>query len=276
MVSCVALVLFFRTSSNLAAAYGVAVTTTMVITTLLLYVVAREIWGWPRRAAIPLLAIFLVIDSAFFLANIVKVEQGGWFPLAVAALVFTLMSTWKTGRAVLSARVAEGMLSTGDFLASLTRRPPVRVPGTAVYLDRSPEGTPLALLHNLKHNKVLHERVVLLTVVTEERPYVPSAERAHSEALEHGFWRIVLRYGFMEDPDIPRAIEECTVGEEGFDVMETTFFLCRETLIATKRPGMAIWREVLFSWMAKNAARPLVYFRIPPDRVVELGMQVEI
>ena len=276
MVACLALVLGFRTSSGLAAAYGIAVTTTMVITTILLSFVAREVWGWPAALVTPLVAFFLAIDSAFFLANMVKVGHGGWFPLVVAAAIFVLMSTWKKGRSLLARRLQADALPLDLFFDSLAKSPPARVPGTAVYLDRSPSGTPPALLHNLKHNKVLHERVVFLTVLTEGQPRVREGERLSSEKLADRFWRIVLRYGFMEDPDIPKALEDCALEGKPFDMMDTTFFLAREALVATKRPGMALWREQLFSWMTRNAARPLVYFRLPAGRVVELGMQVEI
>jgi KUP system potassium uptake protein len=276
MVACIGLVVGFGSSTNLAAAYGVAVTTTMVITTVLLYLVATRVWRWSRLVAIPILAAFLVVDSAFFLANIVKVGHGGWFPLAVALAVFTLMSTWKRGRGILAARHADESLSVNMFFDSIAKRPPARVPGTAVFLDRNPIGTPLALLHNLKHNKVLHQRVVFLAVLTEERPRMPTGERSYVESLGNGFYRIIARYGFMEDPNIPALLEGLELDGEPFKVMDTTFFLSREALIASKRPGMAIWREQLFAWMTRSAARPLVYFRIPPNRVVELGMQVEI
>jgi KUP system potassium uptake protein len=276
MISCIALVMGFGSSSSLAAAYGVAVTTTMVITTLLLYIVEREVWGWSMVATLPLMVFFLAIDLAFFGANIVKVGHGGWLPLVMAAVIFLLMSTWKKGRQLLTGRLDSEGLPLDLFFQSVTTRPPIRVPGTAVYLDRSPSGTPPALLHNLKHNKVLHERVAILTVVTKDLPRVPEADRAAVEKLEHGFWRMVVRYGYMEDPDIPRVLEGVMLDGKPFLVMDTTFFLAREALIATRNPGMALWREHLFAWMTRNAARPLVYFRIPAGRVVELGMQVEI
>lgn len=276
MITCIGLVVAFGSSSNLAAAYGVAVTTTMWITTILLYLVARDIWGWSFLAAAPLMAFFLVVDFAFFAANMVKVGHGGWFALVVAAVVYTLMSTWKSGRRLLALKIEKDSLSLESFFSSVEKHPPIRVPGTAIYLDRSSKGTPPALLHNLKHNKVLHEKVVFLTVLTEGRPRVPDDERVTVERLGNGFWRMIVRYGFMQDPDIPKVLEGCELDGKKFNVMNTTFFLAREALIATAHPGMAIWREQLFAWMTRNAARPLVYFRIPPGRVVELGMQVEL
>ena len=223
-----------------------------------------------------LCAFFLVFDVAFFGANIIKVHDGGWFPLAVAAFVFTLMTTWRKGRQILSERLREGSLSIELFLSSVQRTPPIRVPGIAVFMYRNPEGTPQALLHNLKHNKVLHQQVVLMTISTEEIPHVPEEERASIAPLGHGVYRMTVRYGFMEDPDIPAVLERYKTRELSFAPSETTFFLGRETLIAAKRPGMAIWRERLFSWMSNNATSAGMYFRLPPNRVVELGAQIEL
>ena len=276
MLSTVSLVLGFGSSSALAAAYGVAVTSTMVITTLLLYVVMRERWGWSRLAAGPLSAGFLAIDLAFFGANIIKVPHGGWFPLVVAGGIFTLMVTWKRGREILAERLPEKALPLPMVLADFAQDPPRRVPGTAVFMTGDPDGTPIALLHNLTHNKVLHERVIIVSVLTDQTPRVPSPDRVAVEDLGHGFYRVTARYGFMEDPDIPRILERCR--EFGLDVCveDATFFLGRETLLATDRPGMAIWREKLFAFMSRNALRATAYFRIPAERVFEVGAQVEL
>ncbi|MGZ8470314.1 MAG: potassium transporter Kup [Gemmatirosa sp.] len=276
MVSCIALVLGFRTSTNLAAAYGVAVTTTMAITTLLFYFVARERWGWSAWKAGAIAGFFLVIDLAFWGANLLKIPHGGWVPLVIGAVVFTLLSTWKKGRLVLAARMAERTLPRESFLESLMQHPPHRVPGTAVFMYGSATGTPPALLHNLKHNRVLHERVVFLTIRTEEVPTVGDAERSSVASIGHGLWQVTLRYGFMEDADVPAALAALGHEELPFRPMETTYFLGRETLIATKRPGMALWRERLFALMSRNARPATTFFRLPPNRVVELGAQVEL
>jgi KUP system potassium uptake protein len=270
----IALVIGFRSSSNLAAAYGVAVTTTMVITTGLAYFVSRDRWGKPLALAVTI--GFLFADLAFFSANMVKVAHGGWFPLLVAIAVFTVMTTWRTGRRILQDRIREGALSDELFLNDVLRRKPPRVAGTAVFMDRTVEGIPLALLHNLKHNKVLHEKVILLTVQTNEIPYVPDEEEMEFRELGQGLYRVILRYGFMESPDVPEALRRLDHPDLHFDESTTTFFLGRETLLATKRPGMAIWRERMFSWMTRNAQGAPLYFRLPPNRVVELGAQIEL
>jgi KUP system potassium uptake protein len=277
MLACIGLVLGFRSSSNLAAAYGVAVTTDMVFTTILFAVVARSLWKWSVPLLVLLAAGFLTVDLAFWGANIIKIPQGGWFPLVIAALVFTVMTTWKKGRRILGERIAEGTLPIELFLKSIQDNPPIRVPGTAVFMYSNPDGTPPALLHNLKHNKVLHEQVVFMSVITQDVSYVPAAERVSVETLGEGIYRMVICFGFVQDPDIPSALE--LVDEPGLDLKSmntTTFFMGRETLIASSRPGMAIWRERLFALMSKNAQRATAYFRIPPNRVVELGTQIEL
>ena len=276
MVACIGLVLGFRSSSNLAAAYGVAVTTTMAITTLLFYFVARERWRWSVWRAGLLTAGFLVIDIAFWGANLLKIPHGGWVPLVIGAVVFTLLSTWKKGRLVLATRMAERTLPRELFLENLMQHPPHRVPGTAVFMYGSSTGTPPALLHNLKHNRVLHQRVVFLTIRTEDVPHVPPEDRASVAEIGHGLWEVVLRYGFMEDADVPNALQGLGHPELPFKPLETTYFLGRETLIATKRPGMALWRERLFALMSRNARPATTFFRLPPNRVVELGAQVEL
>jgi KUP system potassium uptake protein len=276
MVATIALVVAFKNSDNLASAYGVAVTTTMVITTLLFYVVARERWGWKAWSVLPLAGVFLVVDMAFFGANIIKVEHGGWLPLLIALVLFTLMATWKRGRQILGARLQEEVLPLDLFLADIERKPPLRVPGTAVFMTGSPQGVPPALLHNLKHNKVLHERVALLTVVTEEIPKVRTDHRLQVEDLGFGICRLVGRYGFMETANVPRLLEEAGRYGLEFPIMTTTYFLGRETLIPSSRPGMARWREWLFSFMSRNAQSATTFYSIPVNRVVELGTQVEI
>jgi KUP system potassium uptake protein len=276
MASCVALVAGFRTSSNMAAAYGIAVTGTMIITTLLLFVVERKLWGWTLAGALVFSGFFLTIDLAFFGANIVKVAHGGWFPLVVAVFVFTLMTTWQRGRKILYDRIQESSLSDKEFLQSIARHSPPRVSGTAVFMDRTVEGIPLTLLHNLKHNKVLHERVLILTIATEEVPYVSDESQAEVRELGQGVYRIVARYGFMENPDVPELLKSLELPGARFDLDSATFFLGRETLIATSRPGMAIWRERLFSWMVRNAQGAALFFRLPPNRVVEIGAQIEL
>ncbi|HEX7184956.1 MAG TPA: potassium transporter Kup [Thermoanaerobaculia bacterium] len=276
MIATIGLVLGFRSSSNVAAAYGVAVTTTMVITTLLAYVVARELWGWSALRAGLTMGAFLILDLSFFGANIIKVPQGGWFPLVVASLVYLLMVTWKQGRRLLSERLGEGLLPVEDFLRNLQPGSPPRVPGTAVFLVTSLEGTPTTLLHNLKHNKVLHEQVVLMSVVTEEVPHVPRRERVDLETLDKGFYRVTAHYGFVQDPRAADVLEALRDKGMNLDLMKTTFFLGRDTLIPTAREGMSTWRKRLFGVMSRNAVRFNDFFRIPPNRVVELGMQVRL
>ena len=277
MIGCVLIVLGFRTSSNLAAAYGVAVTSTMVITTLLFYVVARESWGWSRLTAGSLAAAFLVVDFAFFGANIIKVAQGGWLPLVLAAAIFTVMTTWKRGRRVVSERIQAEGKPLDRFLEEILRRPLTRVPGTAVFMNGSASRTPPALRHNIAHNKVLHERVVFVTVKTQQVPHVPVQQRLDVEELGHGLYRVKVHYGFMEDPDIPEALRGAlTQGMPLVDPDVATYFLGRETIISSRRPGMARWRERLFGLIARNATTATAYFGIPPGQVVEMGEQIEI
>jgi KUP system potassium uptake protein len=276
MACCIALVLGFRTSTDLAAAYGVAVTTTMAITTLLFFFVARERWGWSALAAGSVAGVFLAIDLAFWGANLLKIPHGGWVPLVIGAVVFTLLTTWKQGRQLLAHRMQERSLPREAFLESLMLHPPHRVPGTSVFMFGSAMGTPPALLHNLKHNRVLHERVVFLSIRTEEVPAVDPAERARVTDLGHGLWQVTLRYGFMEDADVPAALQALGHDTLRLAPMETTYFLGRETLIATRRRGMALWRERLFALMSRNARPATAFFRLPPNRVVELGAQVEL
>lgn len=276
MFACIGLVVGFGSSSNLAAAYGVAVTTTMVITALLFFVVTRERWRWPLPLVLAVTGLFLVIDLAFWGANIIKVPHGGWFPLVVAVLIFSIMTTWKRGRLILEERLAEGVLPAELFLNDVRTKCPTRVPGTSVFMYSDPEATPPALLHNLKHNKVLHERVVFLVVETEEAPHVPDEERTTMEDLGVGFYRVWIRYGFMQEPNVPLALAQMQKNGMEFKPLETSYFLGRETLIPTNKPGMALWRERLFTVMHRNARPATSFFCLPPNRVVELGAQIEL
>jgi KUP system potassium uptake protein len=276
MTLTIALVVGFRSSSNLAAAYGVAVTTTMAITTLLMGVVARERWGWSVAGATALAAIFLVPDLAFFGANIIKVPHGGWFPLVVAAVVFVLMTTWRRGRQILDARMQEDLLLTKDFLKQAAGSKVARVPGTAIYMSRTPDRTPPALLRNLKHNGVLHECIVFLTVLIEDQPRVGQTRRVEVGNPGSGIFSVVARYGFLEDANIPKVLAGIDVPGLDFTAESTSFFLGKETIFATKRPGMAMWRERLFAFLSRNARSATHFFCLPPDRVVELGAQIEI
>jgi len=275
MIACIALVLGFRTSSNLAAAYGVAITTTMLITTILFYIVARRRWRWPTTAALPIAAFFVTIDLAFFGANMLKVAHGGWFPLLVSSAILFLMLTWRKGRHVLRSRLSEICIPLDAFLPELKKIR--RVSGTAVYMSGSRSGTPLALLHNLKHNKVLHEQVVLLTVRTQEVPYLANAkDRVALENLDEGFWRAQVHFGFMEKPDVPGALGSVRQTGLRFDPMRTTYFIGRETILATRKQGLSSWRGSMFAWMTRNAGDVSSYFCLPPNGVVELGARVEV
>jgi KUP system potassium uptake protein len=269
------LVLFFRTSSNLTSAYGIAVTGAMTIDTCLLAVVLFRLWHWPKWAAIPLLGIFFLVDGAYLAANLTKIPDGGWFPLLVGFIVFTILTTWAKGRQLMMARLREAAMPIKVFIQSAATSAS-RVPGTAVFMTSTADGVPHALLHNLKHNKVLHERIILLTVKIADVPYHPLGERVHLDHLGHGFHRVVLKYGFMEEPDVPAALNLVGGCGDKFKMMDTSFFLARQTLLASDKPGMAIWREKLFAWMLRNAESAMEFFRLPTNRVVELGSQVEI
>jgi len=275
-IATICIVIGFRSSSALAAAYGIAVTMTMVITALLLHVVATERWGWPRWATLAVTAIFLSVDLAFFGANLVKVLQGGWLPLVIATILFTMMTTWKTGRRLVADRLTARATPIDVFMASLKALAPARVRGTAVFMTAQPSGTPPALVHNLRYNKVLHDHVIILTVSTAPRPYVGLPEQVAVESLGQGLYNVKLLYGFMQDPDVPEALMQAIKLGLELDPGDVTFFLGRETIIVTKRQGMAVWRERLFVLMARNAVRATAFFRLPPERVVELGVQVEM
>ncbi|MFL5560178.1 MAG: potassium transporter Kup [Gemmatimonadaceae bacterium] len=276
MIACIGLVVGFRSSSNLAAAYGVAVTTDMVFTSILFAVVARTRWHWALPTVVALAAAFLSVDLAFWGASLLKIPSGGWFPLVIAGVVFTIMTTWNHGRAILAERIIERTVPFDTFLAEITAHPPVRVAGTAVYMVRDPRAVPHALLQNLKHNKILHERIILLAVLTEAESHVAADARVQVERLAPTIYRIVAHHGFAEDPGVPELFERLRLDELHIDLADTTFFLGRETLLATDRPGMAIWREKLFTVLSRNARRATVFFRLPPDRVVELGAQIEL
>ncbi|PYQ32673.1 MAG: potassium transporter Kup [Acidobacteria bacterium] len=275
MLCSIGLVVAFHESTALAAAYGVAVTATMAITTALLALVEHERWNWSVITVLTVTIPLLVIDLAFFAANAIKIHEGGWFPLAVGIVVFTLMSTWRTGRHILNERLASQSLSIELFLRDLASNVIHRVPGTAVFMTRQPEGIPTSLLHNIKHNKVVHQRTVLLSVQVEETAYVVEEERYQWRDLGYGIYRLVARFGFMEDPNIPELFARLKVPAK-FEPMATSYFLGRETLIATRAPGMAIWRERLFAWMMRNASSASQYFCLPPNQVIELGAQMEI
>ena len=276
MISTIAIVIGFGSSTALAAAYGIAVTLTMVITAVLLHVVATERWRWPRPLAFLVTGIFLTVDVAFFGANALKIAHGGWLPLVIGALLFTLMTTWKTGRQIVAQRLTARAEPLEDFIARLAERPPARVPGAAVFMTAQPRGTPPALAHNLHYNKVMHEHVITLLVTTQPVPHVAEEDRITVRELGYGISDVVVRYGFMEDPNVPEAL--AVARERGLQLHESdvTYFLGRETLIVTKAPGMAMWRERLFVLMARNAVRATGFFRLPPERVVELGVQVEM
>lgn len=275
MFACIGLVLGFGSSSNLAAAYGVSVTATMAITTVLFAVVMRDRWKWSIWVAVLMTGLFIVVDLAFLGANLTKIAHGGWFPLVVAGIIFTLLTTWKSGRRILEDRVRENLIPLEELLKEdITADLPVRVPGTAVFMARDQYAVPPALVRNLRHNKVLHERNLLLTVLTEDLPYVPANDRSSVEELGNGFYRIILRYGFMQSPNIPRALKSLHV--PGVDPRGVTYFIGRESLLATPRPGMAIWREHLFAAMSRNTRSASSYFRLPPDQVVEIGARVEL
>ncbi len=275
MLCTLGIVIGFKTSAALAAAYGIAVTLTMTITVLLLAVVARERWNWPAWVVGLVMGVFLIIDLAFVSANVLKITQGGWLPLAIGASIFTLMTTWKSGRRILADRLTSRSVPLEQFVASLPNLNIARVPGTAIYMTAQPRGTPPALAHNLRHNKVLHDQVITLVVSTMPVPYVAEEERLWVRPMGHGIYDVAIRVGFMEDVDIPQILRQAS--HFGLHVSDDpTYFLGRETLLVTPAPGMARWRENLFVFMSRNAGRAAGFFRLPSDRVVELGVQVEL
>jgi KUP system potassium uptake protein len=275
MIMVLLLILGFQESSNLAAAYGIAVTGTMFISTCMVGVLLRRVWHWPRSATLAFLATFLAIDGLYFGSNLTKVPDGGWFPLLVGLAVFVLLTTWAKGRELMIERLREAAMPIKIFIQSAANSA-TRVPGTAVFMTSTPDGVPHALLHNLKHNKVLHERVILLTVKIIDVPYVPDEKRVKLFDLGYGFHRVVLCFGFMQEADVPEALKLVKNCGGDFRMMDTSFFLARQTLLPSARPGMMLWREQLFAWMLRNAESAMEFFRLPTNRVVELGSQVEI
>lgn len=276
LVAILLVVIGFETSSNLAAAYGIAVTGTMLIDTILALIVARMMWKWPKWIVIAVGIVFITIDGAFFAANAVKIPDGGWFPLVLGAFLFLLMSTWRKGRTLVVAQMKKEGLALKPFITSIAAHPPLRVPGTAIFMAANQDSVPHAMLHNLKHNKVLHDRNVLLTVETVETPLAEPGQRVSVEPLGHEFYAMYLRFGFAEEPNVPKTLESCEACGLPFEMMDTTFFLSRETLIATEDHGMPIWRDKLFAFMARNAQSATTFFQIPGNRLIELGTQVEI
>ncbi|WP_371919237.1 potassium transporter Kup [Pseudomonas sp. MPBD7-1] len=276
MVGVVLLVLGFESSGALASAYGVAVTGTMLMTTILVSAVILLLWKWPPLLAVPLLIGFLLVDGLYFAANVPKIIQGGAFPVIAGIALFVLMTTWKRGKQLLVERLDEGALPLPIFISSIRVQPPHRVQGTAVFLTARSDAVPHALLHNLLHNQVLHEQVVLLTVVYEDIPRVPPQRRFEVDAYGEGFFRVILHFGFTDEPDVPQALKLCHLDDLDFSPMRTTYFLSRETVIASKLEGMARWREILFAFMLKNANGNLRFFNLPLNRVIELGTQVEM
>ena len=276
MIGCIVLVLAFQRSTSLAAAYGLAVVGTMSISSVLFFFIARERWGWATWKAASLTGFFLVIELAFLGANLVKIMHGAWLPLVMGALMFTVMATWKRGRSLLAAHFARGAFPIELFVDELTRKPPLRVAGSAVFLTASSNGVPPVLLHHLKHNKMLHERVLLLSFITEDVPHVRGNDRLEFSDLGADLYRVTGHYGFMEKPNIPDLLKAC--GSRGLDLRmtETTFYLGRETLIAANNRGMARWRKKLFALMHRNAQSATAFFEIPANRVVELGAQIEV
>jgi KUP system potassium uptake protein len=276
MVACVALVLAFRSSSNLAAAYGIAVTGTMSITSFLIFLVCRQNWKFSLGAALAIYLPLVVIDAAFLSANLVKLGAGGWFPLVVGIAMFTMMTTWWRGRIELSKTMATGAIPDELFLADIAATALPRVPGTAVFMASATDGIPNVLLHHVKHNKVLHHQVVLLSVVTENVPFIVGNSSFTVRELGHGFYRVVARVGFMQQPNVPRILARCARQGLTVDSADTTYYLGRQTLLTTGKSRIARWRKVLFSFLARNSRPPTVFFQLPPNRVVELGLQIEL
>ncbi|WP_298465581.1 potassium transporter Kup [uncultured Erythrobacter sp.] len=275
MVAVIILVLTFQNSSNLASAYGIAVTGAVTIDTLLMAVLLVGVWKWKWWYAAPVVLLFLIVDGAYFAANLTKVPEGGWFPLMVGFIAFLLLTTWARGRKLMRERMSEVALPM-EIFAKSAKNSALRVPGTAIFMASSTAGVPSALLHNIKHNKVLHERVVILTVDIQDVPYVDPAERCEYTDMGDGFYRAVLHYGFMEETNVVEGLKNMDRCGGEFEMMHTSFFLSRQTLLASDKPGMPIWREKIFAWMLRNSASAMDFFKLPTNRVVELGSQVEI
>jgi KUP system potassium uptake protein len=276
MLATMGLVVIFGSSGDLAAAYGIAVTGDMVITTLLAAVVFHHLWGWSKFKTACLITVFLVIDLSFFTANILKIPDGGWVPLLMGLIIFTLMRTWKTGRALLYRILRSESMELVPFIQAIGAHPPARVNGAGVFMTPNPDGVPHALLHNLKHNKVLHDNVVILTVRFEDYPYTSQEERLAVENLDYGFYRVTIRYGYMDEPDLPRDLALTEAQGLTLDTMDTSFFVGKESLIASDKPGMAFWRKKIFIGLFRTAETITNQFKLPPNRVIELGSQVKI
>ena len=276
MSATIALVIGFRTSSNLTGAYGVAIATTMVVTTILAYTLAREKWHWQPLLAILITTSFLVVDLAFFGSNMLKIGAGGWVPLLVGGGVFILMFTWKQGRGLLARQGNKHKLPMDVFLQEIEAKSPLRVPGTAIFMTGRSEGAPAVLLHHFHHDRVLHQQIVLLTVVTADIPRVPISERVEVKKLKYGFWRVIMHFGFMESPDVPKTLHLSK--RFGLDIAleDTTYYVGHQTLIAGQNhSGLAVWRKRLFAFLARNAAQPITFYNLPLEQVVELGIRVE-
>jgi KUP system potassium uptake protein len=276
MIGCVALVLAFKSSSNLAAAYGIAVTGLMMITSYLIFLVCRRNWGWSLGAALTLYVPLLVIDGAFFSSNFVKIAHGGWFPLVIAIGMFAIMTTWWRGRTELSKMMEMGTIPDDLFLADIAATKLPRVSGTAVFMTSGTDGIPNVLLHHVKHNKVLHEQVVLLSIVTENVPFAVGNTSISVRELEQGFYRVLARVGFMQQPNVPRILQRCEKHGLETKQSDTTYYLGRQTLLTTGKTKVARWRKLLFSFLARNSRPPSAFFNLPPNRVVELGLQIEL
>jgi KUP system potassium uptake protein len=276
MVGVLALLVLFQSSSRLASAYGIAVTGTMVITVLLAFIVARQQWKWSLPATLAIVVPLLVIDLCFLTGNALKIAEGGWFPLTFGAALMVIMWTWTRGAQILSDKTRRDSIPLADLTEILKARPPYRAPGTAVFLTSDPDMTPVALMHNLKHNKVLHEKNIVLTVHTAETPRVKEADRVKIEPINEDFKKVVVSYGFMESPNLPKALGLSRKLGLKFDIMATSFFLGRRSVVPSAQSGMPLWQDKLFIFLMKNAANPTDFFKIPPGRVVELGTQVTV
>lgn len=276
MIACIGLVLAFQSSSRLAGAYGIAVTADMAITSILFFFVLTRTWQWPPWRAVPVVLLFLLFDLSYFSANLFKIADGGWFTLTMAAVMMTILTTWRDGRATLARKLQATRLPLSLFLDDVASHNPVRVPGTAVFMSISPVGVPSALLHHYKHNHVLHEQVLILSIQSMEVPVVVPEQRLEIEDLGHGFFRLIAHYGFMEKPDVPEIMRVASSTGLELEYHTTTFFLSRETLLTSGQTGMMQWRKKLFAFISRNAGTPTVYFGIPLDRVIELGIQIDI
>ena len=276
MLAVMILVLSFKSSGNLAAAYGIAVTGDMVITTLLAGIVFHNLWGWSKLRTGILVAIFLTVDIAFFSANVLKIPDGGWVPLAIGIVIFTLMLTWKTGRAMVYTRLRNEAMELDPFIEAIGAHPPTRVPGTALFMTPNPDGVPHAMLHNLKHNKVLHEKIVILTVKFLDYPHTTPEERVRLDILPHEFYKVTVLYGFKDEPDLPRDLLLCADKGLVLDEMDTSYFVGKEILIASGKSGMAFWRKKIFIGLFRSAETITNQFKLPPNRVIELGSQLKI